>query len=265
MKVGVIGLGKMGEAIVASLLHSKILEPHEISASEVNTERRELVRRRHGINVYSKNAVVPGMAETVFLAVKPQDLDGVLEEIAPSVTKEHLVISIAAGKTIASVQRGLPQARVVRVMPNIACLTSEGMSVFCAGPSATDADRRKTTKLLTSLGRVLDLPEERFDAVTALSGSGPAFFAYFLNCIVDAGVAEGLDRADARMLAEQTMMGTSRMLMAGGMNPAELMQAVSSPNGTTVAGLEVLRRSTVPDTVARTVRAAAQRSTELGA
>jgi pyrroline-5-carboxylate reductase len=264
MKVAVIGLGKMGEAIVASLIRSRSVVPHEIFASDVSADRRNAVKRQYSINVYSKNSVPAGEARVVFLAVKPQELGPVLEEIAPVLTAKHLVISIAAGRRIAFLQSRAGEARVIRVMPNLACVVGEGMSVFCAGRAATASDKATAARLLGCFGKVLEMPESCFDAVTALSGSGPAFFCHFLLCMVEAGVKEGLDRGAALALAQQTMLGTSRLLAERRLSPESLIEAVASPKGTTAAGLAALRKSSLPAIVERTVRAAASRSAELG-
>jgi pyrroline-5-carboxylate reductase len=204
-----------------------------------------------------------GVVDVVFLAVKPQNLDGVLEEIAPSIREEHLVISIAAGKRIEHIESLLPGAKVVRVMPNIAATVSEGMSVFCTGHKVTVEDRRTAVTLLSCFGQVLELPEEQFDAVTALSGSGPAFFAHFLNLMVQGGVELGLSRKDSELLAAQTMLGTAMLLAKGEYGAEELIDAVSSARGTTVAGMAVLGRAPLPEVVVDTLRAAARRSEEL--
>jgi len=265
MKIGFIGAGKMAEAIMAALLDGKLAAAHEVFASDISEERRKHLKTRYGVNMYSKNAVVTGSAETLILAVKPQQLDAVLTELATEITSKHLVISIAAGKKIATIEALLPEARVIRVMPNLASLVAEGMSVFCAGVRATAADTATATKLLSCFGKVLELPEEKFDAVTALSGSGPAFLTYLLNAMVEAGVQEGLNRQDALLLAEQTMLGTAKVLIEKGVEPQELITSVTSAKGTTAAGLAVLDKSDVVTILRRTISAAAQRSKELSA
>lgn len=253
----------MAEAICASIIESKLTGAHRIFASDVSADRRRLLKRRYGINVYSKNNVVSGAAQIIFLSVKPQHLDEVLTEIAPDITNKHLIISIAAGKKISLIESILPAARVIRVMPNLASLVSEGMSVFCTGSRTTADDKRKARELLSCFGKVLELSEDRFDAVTALSGSGPAFFSYLLDRMTDAGVKEGLDRKDALSLAEQTMLGTARLLIEKKIDPQELIKSVTSAKGTTAAGMAVLKKSAVSNILHRTIRAAAKRSQEL--
>jgi len=253
----------MAEAIIESLMNSMLVEACDIFASDVSAARRALLKRRCGINVYANNRAVVRAVRVVFLSVKPQQLDDVLREIAPDVTKQHLVLSIAAGKKISLIESMLAGARVVRVMPNVACLVSEAISVFCPGSRVTDADCRTAIKLLSSFGETLRLPEDKFDAVTALSGSGPAFFTFLLDSMVNAGVEEGLDRKDALLLAEQTMLGTSRLLIEKKVDPRDLIGRVASAKGTTAAGLAVLEKSPVSNILNRTIKAAARRSREL--
>ncbi len=263
MKIGFIGTGKMAEAIMASLIHGKIVEAHEVSASDIKAARRDAIRKRYGINMYSKNADVVVAADVLFLAVKPQDLATVLHELAGDITARHLVVSIAAGKRLAFLEELLPQARLVRVMPNLPCQVAAGMSVYCMGATTREADARMMMTLLNSFGKALELPEEQFDAVTAVSGSGPAFFAHVLDLIAEAGVHEGLTHDDAVLLAEQTMLGTARVLMEQEVAPRELIAAVKSPGGTTAAGLEQLETPLLADIIRRTIHAATQRSREL--
>jgi len=263
MKVGFIGAGNMAEAMIGSLIEAKQLLPHELSVSDISPERRAVIKQRFRVNVYSKNQVIPGVADVLFIAVKPQQLADVLGEIASGVGRQHLLISIVAGKKLEFIQSMLPQARVVRVMPNLPCTVSEGMSVFCMAPEASVADKQMASRLLSYFGEVLELPEEHFDAVTALSGSGPAFFSYFLNQMVTAAVGEGLSRENALLLAGQTMLGTAKLLIGKKIDPVDLIKAVASARGTTAAGLEVLGRSDLPGIISQTIKAAAKRSAEL--
>jgi len=263
MKVGFIGAGNMAEAMIASLIDAKQLLPHELSVSDISADRRALIKQNFRVNVYSKNQVIPGVADVLFLAVKPQQLGDVLAEIASGVGRQHLVISIVAGKKLGFIQSELPQARVVRVMPNLPCTVSEGMSVFCMAPHASVADKQMASRLLSYFGKVLELPEDHFDAVTALSGSGPAFFSYFLNQMVAAAVKEGLGREDALMLAGQTMLGTAKLLIEKKIDPMDLVKTVASAKGTTAAGLDVLEKSDLAGIIGQTIRSAAKRSAEL--
>lgn len=264
MKVGFVGCGKMGEAILADLLRSGKAAAANVAVCEADPERRGGLRRRHGVATYAEYGPAVTGTDVVFLAVKPQSLDAVLRDVA-SVAGRHggLYVSIAAGKRLPRIEALLPGARVVRVMPNLATLVSEGMSVFCAGTRVAAADRSLVVDLLSSFGGVLELPERQFDAVTAVSGSGPAFLAYFLKLVIEAATDLGLNRQDAGMLAVRTMTGAAKLLSAGGFDVDGLIAAVSSPHGTTVAGMAVLERSPMADIVRQTLRAAAQRSQEL--
>ncbi len=263
MKVGFIGGGKMAGAIISDMVRSRIVNPHDIFVCDVSEERRRVLKRRHGVNVYADNSMLLGATDIVFLAVKPQNQDEVLNEISSFVTREHLIISIAAGRKIEHIESLLPDIRVVRVMPNLAAMISEGMSVFCMGNHATVDDRKKVITLLSCFGQVLELPESKFDAVTALSGSGPAFFAHFLALMIDAGEQLGLERKAASLLAEQTMLGTAMLFAKGEFGAEDLIQAVSSAKGTTVAGMEVLKKSGLEQAICDTLSAAAKRSAEL--
>lgn len=263
MRIGFVGGGKMAEAIVSAVIDAEVAAPHEILVSDAKAERRDLMKQTYGINAYARNDAVISGADVVFLAVKPQDMESVLAEIRSAVTAKQLFVSIAAGKTLDFLQSRLPGAKVVRVMPNMAAQVGDGMSVFCAGAGVGATERAKVAKLLECFGRALELPEEQMDAVTALSGSGPAFFAWIVDALAAAAAEEGVDRKHALLLAEQTMKGTARMLMERNMDPAELVKAVASPKGTTAEGLKVLDASDVRAVLRETLAAAARRSREL--
>lgn len=265
MRVGFIGAGNMAEAILVSLLESGLQEPDEIWAGELRESRRRRLKRAYGVGVTARNAAVVERSDVVFLSVKPQDMAAALEPLGRLFTAKHLVLSIAAGKRLAFFESLLPRARVVRVMPNLAASVGEAMSAFCAGARVRDADRRRTARLLGAFGKVVELDESLFDVVTALSGSGPAFFAYLLEALVAAAVKEGLTRRDALLLGEQTMLGTARVLMEKGIEPAALIRSVRSPKGTTAEGLAVLDEAGVGRVMARALVAAARRSRELSA
>ena len=263
MMIGFIGAGKMAEAIMAGLLRQQFAQPGQILASDVSAERLATLRKEYKIGVTGQNTEVVSQSQCCVLAVKPQQLDAVLHELAPHLTPDHLVISIAAGKQTAGLESLLPHGRVVRVMPNIACLAGEGMNVYTRGSRATEEDAATVQELLGCCGLALELPEAQFDAVTALSGSGPAFFAWVLDRLVDGAVQEGLSRDQALVLASQTMLGTARLLQTTGMEPADLAAAVTSAKGTTAEGRAVLENESTADILKRTVAAAARRSREL--
>jgi len=248
---------------MAALIAGGRVAPGKVCVAEIAEEKRALLNARHGVNVAGDAAEVPDAASVVFLCVKPQDLDAVLARIAGRVTDAHLLVSVAAGKRLAGLERLLPRGRVARVMPNLAALVGQSMSVFCLGRRAAPDDRAVLTELLSCFGRALELPETQFDAVTALSGSGPAFFAFFMQAVAEAGARLGLAPADAGLLSVQTMLGAAVLLARGELNAQALIEAVSSRKGTTVAGREVLEHSDLKDLVYRTLEAAARRSAEL--
>jgi len=265
MTIGFLGSGKMAEAILSGVLDAGLVAPRAIVACEIRAGRRAEIRRRYQARVTPSAAEALSACDTIVLAVKPQDLDAMLAPLMPVWRPRHLVISIAAGKTLAGLQPRLgARVRLVRVMPNLPLMVGEGMSVFCLGKAARPADRRIVQRILGCAGRTMELAERHFDAVTALSGSGPAFFAFVLQAMADAAVGQGLLPADARLLAEQTMLGAARYLLDTERDPREFIQAVASPNGTTAAGLAVLDKSALRAILGRTIRAAARRSAELG-
>ena len=253
----------MAEAIIAALVDRRAAGAGDILAADPSAARRNLVRRRYGVRTTVSNRRVLDRCRTIFLAVKPQNLDAVLDELAPEAGPGHLFISIAAGRLLAGIEQRLARSKAVRVMPNLPAQVAEGMSVYCSGSRASARDRRTVEKLLGCFGRVLEMDEKAFDAVTAVSGSGPAFLAYALDCLIRAGREEGLGPEESLLLAEQTMLGTARLLLEKGVSPDDLIRSVASPGGTTEAGLAVLTRSELRKTMQKTVRAAARRSREL--
>jgi pyrroline-5-carboxylate reductase len=255
----------MAEAMLAAFLRAGVSGRRELAVSELAGARRRYLKRRYRVAVAHDNPGTAAAADVLFLAVKPQQLGDLLAEIASVLTRRHLAVSIAAGRTTAWIEARLPRARVVRVMPNLPCRVGEGMSVLCIGKRARPADGRRVARLLAAFGKVLELPEKQFDAVTALSGSGPGFLAYVLGHMIRAAQREGLAGGDARMLAAQTMLGTARLLMEPGTDPEALVAAVASAKGTTAAGLAVLERARAGLVLQRTIRAAARRSRELSA
>lgn len=242
---------------------AEIAKPSEVHGSDVDLRRLATLRKRCGIRTHCRNRDVVRSAQVIFIAVKPHQIRNVLEDIRGAVSDRHLIISIAAGVPLSFIESILARGRMVRVMPNMPCLVSAGMSVFTLGSRTTSADRRTVRRLLGSFGQVLELPETVFDSVTAISGSGPAFFSYLLDKMADAAINKGLDRKIALRLAEQTMFGTAKLLMEHGIDPGELVAAVATPNGTTVAGLSILEKHGTGIVLRKAVRAAAKRCREL--
>lgn len=264
LQYGFLGAGKMGEAILAGLLRKRLATPQAIHIAEASAPRAEYIRSKYRVCVEPSVSATVQASDVVVLAVKPQDLEGVLLALPPPAIRGKLFVSIAAGKTLAWLEDRLPGAKVVRVMPNLAMRVGEGMSAFCLGSRATSRDRRTVNALLTSAGQARELPETLFDAVTALSGSGPAFLAVVLQAFVDGAITLGMPSEDALALAKQTLVGTAKVLSQGEDTLPGFVKAVTSAKGTTAAGLEVLEKSALKGIVHRTLRAAAKRSEELG-
>jgi pyrroline-5-carboxylate reductase len=262
MKIGFVGAGKMAEAMLAAWIRKGQVSPSDVTAADVSEERRTHLRKRHGVLVSGDNREA-AEADLVVLAVKPQHLQDALAALPAGGVSGRLVMSILAGKRLATLEAALPGARVVRVMPNLPCVVGEGMSAWCAGIGATAADRDTVVRLLGAFGRAVELPESQFDAVTALSGSGPAFLAWVLDCMTAAAVAEGLSAENASVLAGQTMLGTARLLIEQQLAPRALIQSVASAKGTTAAGLAILDASDAAAVLKRAIAAAAARSREL--
>ena len=265
MTIGFLGAGKMAEAIAASLVQSDLSTPWEVLACDKSPERCALMAKQYGVAVTDDVAQTVKECKVLVLAVKPQDLDALLASVRPLLTEKHLLVSIAAGKTLATLRRVAgAKARVVRVMPNLALMVQEGMSVYCAAKNAKPADKKLVAQIFGGAGAVLELPERHFDAVTALSGSGPAFFAYVVQAMIEGAAALKLPKDAARLLAEQTLIGTGIYLQNTGRDIGEFIQAVTSPKGTTAAGLAVLEKGgAVKKALAATLAAAAARSAEL--
>jgi len=263
--LAVIGGGRMGEAIIAGLIKAGAITAEQVTVAEpVEARRAELVRTYGLVGVASGIEAVES-ASAVLLAVKPQVMEPVVRELS-SHLGGLLVISIAAGITCARLESLLPaDARVIRVMPNTPALVGEGMALVSGGSESSTADVETAAALFSAIGRAVVIDERYQDAGTAISGSGPAYFALVIDALSRAGVAEGLPRATAQELAVQTMLGTARMLEQTGMHPEELIDGVASPGGTTIAAINALEAKGVRAAFAKAVSKAVRRSRELGA
>lgn len=265
-KWGFIGSGKMATALIQGMLRAGIAASDAIRASDPLPAARTLLEAETGIKVYESNLPVVQQSDVVVLAVKPQSMRQVLENIRPAVTSEHLVVSVAAGITISSIVQGLkPGVRVVRVMPNTPALVGEGASAYAPGPGVRPEDESVVKSFLDSVGQSVGVSESLLDAVTGLSGSGPAFVYLMIEALSDGGVRAGLPRDVATLLASQTVLGAARMVRETGLHPGVLKDQVASPGGTTIAGLHALERAGVRGALIDAVEAAARRSAELAA
>ncbi len=263
-ELGVIGAGNMAEAILRGLLAGNVLPHSAIVASDPAFERRQQITNNLSVKCVEDN-LIPAACPRVLLAVKPQVMAGVLDGISDAVSEDAAVISIAAGVTTGFIDEHLGgRGRVVRVMPNTPMLAGAGVSAVAAGPRATDDDINWTKRLFAASGYVVVVAERMMDAVTAVSGSGPAYFFYLIEAMVAAGVAEGMDADIAAELATQTCAGAAKLLAESGERPEVLRTRVTSPGGTTQAAIETLDAAGVKDKLIEAVRAAAKRSRELG-
>jgi pyrroline-5-carboxylate reductase len=258
--VGFIGGGNMGLALAEAI--ARHFPKIQLSVYDIRPERGEAFRAKlHGAVQASAAAEIAERSEVIFLAVKPQDIQHVLAEIRNT---ERLVVSIAAGVPLVRLEQALSAARVVRVMPNTPCLVGAMAAGYTCGSRVSLADRETVEELLNSAGYAVELEEELLDAVTGLSGSGPAFVALLIEAFIEAGTRLGMTPEVARKLSLQTFEGTARLLARTGMEPAQLVRMVSSPNGTTIAGRKVLDPSDCKRAIIGTIEAAARRSKELG-
>jgi pyrroline-5-carboxylate reductase len=251
----------MGEIIAAGIVHSGKRLADEVYVTDVSVERVREVAARHGLRSTNDNLEAVRQAGILLIAVKPQDIDALLRQIAPSVTSDHLLISVAAGVPTEFLEQRLPTGTaIVRVMPNAAAQVGEGMAAICLGSNATEEHIEVAEGILSGVGRVVRVPEGYMDAVTALSGSGPAYLALFAEAMIEAGVLTGLPRAMATELVIQTMVGTAAMMREGKMLPVQVREAVTSPGGTTVAALLQLEQAGIRAAVLNAVQAATDRS-----
>ena len=262
--LGIVGGGRMGEAILSGLLEAGVCGADAITVADPRADRLDELAAEHGVATTADNAEAMG-ADVVLLAVKPQVLPAAVAADGGAVDDGALVVSIAAGTTTATIDDLLPGSpAIVRVMPNTPALVGAGATVVAAGPRATPEHVRTVQDLFAPLGLVRTLPEASLDAVTALSGSGPAYVFLLAEALAEAGVLEGLSREDAVALANQTVAGAGALLVAGRGSPAELREAVTSPGGTTAAALQVLERAGLRAAVLDAVQAAAARARQLG-
>jgi len=261
-RLAFIGGGQMAEALLAGLCARQAIEPTRVTVTDPLEARREVMKRRFGVVVGEDNASAAADADTIVIAVKPQTLGTVLPPLKGAAASK-LVISIVAGATIGRIARDLPGAHVVRVMPNTPALIGEGMSAFSAGPGVIDAEIARVRTLLEAVGRVVTVEEPLLDAVTGLSGSGPAYVFAAIEALADGGVKMGLPRSVAEVLAAETVAGAARMVLETGEHPARLKDRVASPGGTTIAGLHALEQGGFRAALMAAVEAATHRAHEL--
>jgi pyrroline-5-carboxylate reductase len=265
-KVAILGAGRIGEALIAGLLSSGWRAPEEIAATTRRAERVTELWERHGVNATLSNRDAASGAALVVIAVKPQDIEGLLGEIGGLILAEQTVLTIAAAIPTAQIESRLsPGVPVVRAMPNTPSTVHEGIAGLCAGAHAGDEHLDLAEEALSHLGAVVRVPERAMDAITAVSGSGPAYFALLAEAMIEAGILLSLSREISTQLVVQTMLGTAKQLRDERMHPVELREMVTSPGGTTIAAIRELETAGVRAAFLNAIQAAMVRSRELAA
>lgn len=266
-RLGFIGAGNMAEAIARGVIAAGICRPAQIIAADISSERRDVFSDQLKVRTIEDALSIVTQSDTVLLCVKPQHVAEMLASIREVVAQDHLIISIAAGISTSYIEEALGSAkhiRVVRVMPNTPMLVGKGMSGIAAGRNATKEDLLTARRLFESAGAVVEVNEEQMNAVTALSGSGPAYFFFLVEHMIAAGVEMGLSPEAAHELATQTARGAAEMLCSSSDSPSELRRKVTSPGGTTAAAITHMQEKGMPQTIIDALKAAERRGKELG-
>jgi pyrroline-5-carboxylate reductase len=263
--IAFLGAGNMAEALVKGLLRAEVADPQEVLCTDRRKERGIELTARYGVRFDTSNPKAAELADIIVLSVKPQVMNHLLEEIAPALNPSKLVISIAAGVPIEAIERKVGHGvRIIRTMPNTPALVGAGATALSPGKHATEADLEQAKALFDAIGKAVIVDEPLLDAVTGLSGSGPAYVFLIIEALSDAGVKVGLPRYTAQELAAQTVLGSARLLIETGEHPGRLKDQVTSPGGTAIAGLHTLEAGGLRTTLMNAVEAATKRSKELG-
>lgn len=266
-RLGFIGGGNMAEAMINGLLSASFIEAKNIAVSDPIASRLEYLQKEYNIKATPDNCEVVEKCDIIILAVKPQSIKKVLKGIREFVNGKKLVVSIAAGISIATIEAGLNSNQnipVVRTMPNTPALVQEGVTAIAPGTHVSKAEMLLAHRLFEAVGRTVDVDEIHLDAVTGLSGSGPAYIFMMIEALSDAGVKMGLPRNVANILTIQTVLGSAKLARESGKHPGELKDMVTSPGGTTISGLHTLEEGGLRTTLMNAVEAATKRSAELG-
>lgn len=264
MKIGFIGSGNMGGAIIGGIVNGGIYEANEIIVSDVSKSALDRINSEFGVNITSDNKV-SAQAEILFLCVKPQYLYGVISEIKDTVTEDTLVVSIAAGQSIKRITEAFgKKIKLVRVMPNTPALVGEGMAAAVPNENVSETEKEAVDKIFSSFGKCEFISEGLMDAVTAVSGSSPAYVFMFIEAMADAAVIGGMPRAQAYTFAAQSVLGSAKMLLETGRHPGELKDMVCSPAGTTIEAAAVLEEKGFRSSVIEAMRACMEKSKSLG-
>lgn len=263
-KIGFIGGGKMATAIMKGIINSNWCEAKNIFVSDRNEETLKALNEKYKVQTTTNNVDVIKNSKVILFAVKPFVLRDVLNEIKPYITKEHVVLSIAAGISINTIEEILGNVPVIRIMPNTPALVNEGMSAVCKGSHATKEQVKIATEIFNSVGKVIEAEEKYIDIITAISGSGPAFYYYIINEIAKAGEKLGLDYETCLKLSAQTALGSAKMIMETDVSPEQLIINVTTPGGCTAVGNEVLKEEKISDILFDTIDKTAKKAFELG-
>ncbi len=265
-RIGFIGSGNMGEALVSGLVLSKAAKPDNIFCSDIDEDLLKNVKDKYGVNTTTDNMIAAQKADIVIYCTKPQILGMVLKQTAPALNTSKLIISIAAGVPLAAIASGLHQElRLIRVMPNICAFVKESATAIAAGEYATKDDIALARAIFDSVGRTVFIQENvLMDAITGLSGSGPAYIFTIVDAMADAGVKMGLSRKDSLFLSTQTVLGAAKLLLESKEHPGQLKDRVASPGGTAIAGIHTLEQGGLRTTMINAVESATKRSKELG-
>jgi pyrroline-5-carboxylate reductase len=264
-RIGFIGGGKMAEALAKGIINASLSSVDKIIVSDVDSKRCQILEKDTGIKTTQENKKITSKSDIIILAVKPNIIGSILKELKNDITPKHLVVSIAAGIPLDFIESALNKGcRVVRVMPNTPCLVGETAAGYALGKNATRDDGELVGEILNAVGKSYLLEEKHLDAVTGLSGSGPAFIYTVIEALSDGGVKMGLPRDISTKLAAQTVLGSAKMVLESGMHTGELRDFVTSPGGTTIAGLHALEKGSIRNALIDAVETATKKSKRLG-
>ena len=265
MKLAFIGGGTMAEAILRGVLDAQVAAPTDVAIGEPRPERRQFLSSEFGVQAHQGNLDAVKEADLLILAIKPQDLPVIFQELGERLRPEQAVVSIIAGAKMSTLSKGFSHESIIRVMPNTPAQIGQGMSMWTCSRQVSDQHREFTRSIVSTVGKEIYVDDEKYmDMATALSASGPAYVFMIIEALIDAGVYVGLPRDMARTMALQTVYGSTQMVMETGRHPADLKDMVVSPGGTTAEGLQVLERAGVPAAIVDAVNAAFQKSIKLG-
>ncbi len=263
--VGFVGGGNMGEALIKGILSASLVKPDRVHVHDVMQQRLHHLKEHFEVITHSSVAKLAECCQVIVIAVKPNNVSAVLDQLSAQCTPNSLIISIAAGVPLATLAKGLPPGTaVIRVMPNTPALVLQGASALARGAGVSNDQMELAMALFRSVGKAIEVDEKLMDAVTGLSGSGPAYVLLLIEAMIDGGVLMGIPRPTARELVVQTFLGAAKMLQETGKHPAELKDMITSPGGTTIRGLQVLEENSVRGALMGAVEAATARSKELG-